>query len=98
MFYQIVYAVFSNIFGKCRPIVINDYETHLQVKYELGALDVETFYLGLENLKKRYRRSGYAVRVLIVYPGTVQVIVGNTEEVSRTGADDFMIEICKGWK
>lgn len=94
MLYKIVKNVFSDLFGTCKPIVLNEYETHLQIKYELKAIDVQDFYRGLIKLKQRYQRSGFAVRVFVVYPGTLQVILGDQEVVSKLGTDDFWIQVC----
>ena len=47
MLYKIVKVFFSDLFGTCKPVVLNDYETHLQIKYELKATDVQDFYRGL---------------------------------------------------
>mgnify|MGYP000127345474 CR=1 FL=1 len=94
MLYKIVKVFFSDLFGTCKPVVLNDYETHLQIKYELKATDVQDFYRGLEKLKQRCQKSGFAVRVFVVYPGSLQVILGDQEVVSKLGEDDFWIQVC----
>lgn len=94
MFYKIVKELFSNLFGRCNPVAINDWDNLLQIKYNLAEMEAETIYKGLLRLKKRYQNSEYRVRVLVVYPNILQVIVGTEEEVMQIGNTDFKIEIC----
>lgn len=86
--------MFSNLFGICSPVAINESDFLIQIKYNLAEMDAKSIYTGLTRLEKKYRRTGYKVRVLFVYPGILQVILGTEEEVSRIGTEDFSIEVC----
>ncbi len=83
----------SSLFGKCKPIAINDWDNVIQIKYSLSDLEAKMIYVGMERLQKRYRGK-YRVRLLFVYPGILQVIIGDENAVSRIGESDFRIEVC----
>lgn len=93
MFYQIVKVHFSNLFGKCPVIAINESDDLIQIKYNLAEIDSKMLYTGLRKLEKLYEKSEFGVRVLFVYPDTLQVIIGEKTKVSKTGDKDFRIEI-----
>ncbi len=93
MFYERRKEKFSDLFGNCVPVVINEYEDVVQVKYNLGEMDSQIIYEGFSRLKKRYQGK-YRVKVLFVYPGILQIILGTEEAVSRIENEDFMIEVC----
>lgn len=94
MFYQILEVHFSNLFGKCPVIAINEFDDLIQIKYNLAEIDPKMIYTGLKRLKGIYGKAGYGVRVLFVYPGILQVIIGTKQEVSKIGNEDFKLEIC----
>lgn len=69
MFYKTVKDVFSNLFGSCNPVAINDWSNMLQIKYNLAEMDSKMIYKGISRLKKKYQGSEYWVKILFVYPG-----------------------------
>lgn len=93
MIRKILYFSFCDLFGNCKPKVVNDWPDVVQVKYCIAEMEAEMIWIGLEQLKKKYDGK-CRVRVLFVYPGILQVILGSEEAVSRIGETDFRIDVC----
>lgn len=95
MIYSIVEGLFTKLFGNCQVMAMNDYGNLIQIKCNIEGIDPKTIYKGLQKLRKHYSGK-YAVRVLIVYPGMLQVIIGAPKEVSGIGnnSNDFIIQVC----
>ena len=94
MFYSIICDTLKVVFN-CRPMVVNEYERYIQVKYTLENIPSTTLYDGFNRLKHIYK-GRYAVRVLFIYRGEMQVIIGDKEAIKPVGRNDsdFILEVC----
>lgn len=94
MWYSILRETLRVVFN-CRPMVINEYERCIQVKYSLEKIPSTILYDGFNHLKQLYK-GVYTVRVLFIYRGEMQVIIGDKEAVDPVGRNDsdFILEIC----
>lgn len=94
MWYGVFKELLRLVFVNC-PMVINEYERCIQVKYSLENIPSTTLYEGFRRLKQLYKGK-YTVRVLFIYRGEMQVIIGHKDAVEPVGKNDsdFILEIC----
>ena len=92
---NIIQLIFTKLFD-CEPLAINDWEDLIQVKYEFSKINSKKFLNGLSALQKTFKNS-YVVRVLIVYPGILQIIIGTDADSLKyleRNSSDFLIKVC----
>ena len=53
MIYKIIWALFGDIFGACKPMAINTSKDHVQVKYDMEKIDSKEIYKGFLKLKSK---------------------------------------------
>jgi|GEM_PF-5620185 len=92
MIYKIIWALFGDIFGACKPMAINTSKDHVQVKYDMEKIDSKEIYKGFLKLKSKCDGK-FHVKVLFVWPNILQVLIGDEETISRI-TEEFEVNIC----
>lgn len=90
----IIYETIKFVFNS-RPMVVNDYERYTQFKYVIDEIPSVTLYAGFKRLRRLYEGK-YAVRVLFIPNGVMQVLIGKKEAIAPIGKNDsdFILDIC----
>lgn len=90
----IIYETIKFVFN-CRPMAVNDSENHVQFKFAIEKIPSKRLYTGFERLRNLYGGQ-YAVRVLFIPNGIMQVLIGRKEFIAPIGINnsDFILDIC----